>query len=305
MQAQISSPSKRRRLPIGPPAPEPLPLELKNAHPRDKRVVFHDTIEWEGKKWNHRYWIDGVTEGVKSCTAFTHFGFSEFDADKQIAKMKTGSMLNPRSEYYGMTEQQVRAQWAQAGPLGTYMHRQIELYENGLPYHGSGKEMQMFFNFKRDYPNLEIWRTEMNLFCKDLMVAGQADAIYRNENGEYEIYDWKRSKKIWPWGFCDCPWADGRKQHVEFEDGGRCEAFGSHELTRNKQDCNKTHYTIQLNLYRWLLKRFYGIEAVRLVLVVLHPNQDDYIRMELPIWEDYVVSLMVERAKELYPEKFQ
>ena len=163
----------------------------------------------------------------------------------------------------------------------------------------------MFFNFKRDYPNLEIWRTEMNLFCKDLMVAGQADAIYRNENGEYEIYDWKRSKKIWPWGFCDCPWVGGRKQHVELEDGSRCGAFGNHELTRNKQDCNKTHYTIQLNLYRWLLKRFYGIEAVRLVLVVLHPNQDDYIRMELPIWEDYVVALMVERAKELYPEKFQ
>lgn len=70
------------------------------------------------------------------------------------------------------------------------------------------------------------------------------------------------------------------------------------------EDCNKTHYTIQLNIYRWLLKRFYGITAVRLVLVVLHPKQQNYKRIELPIIESYVDALMLKRAKDLYPERF-
>jgi len=188
----MSSPKRLKPTPSGPPAPEPLPLELKNPHPRDKRIVFYDEIMWQGRMHYHRYWIDGETDKVKSVTAFTHYGFRPFDADAQIQKMMTTSVLNPESEYYQMTAEQIRKEWAAAGPAGTYMHRQIELYENGLMCDYSSKEMEMFFNFKRDYKHLTIWRTELNLFCKDLWVAGQADAVYINAEGEYEIYDWKR-----------------------------------------------------------------------------------------------------------------
>jgi hypothetical protein len=303
--ATDSLPKLQRVSSSGPPAPPLLPLERENAHPRDKRIVFYDTIEWEGTKWNHRYWIDGVTEGVKSVTAFTHDGFRPFDAEAKVKEMLTTSVLNPTSEYYNMTAAQIKSEWAAAGPAGTYMHRQIELYENGLPCDVSSKEMEMFFNFKRDYPQLKIWRTEMNLFCKELLVAGQADAIYRNENGDYEIYDWKRCKAIYPRGFCDCPGSFFRKEHRLDADGKPCKAFGTSERTRNMQDCNQTHYTIQLNIYRWLLKRFYGITAVRLVLVVLHPKQKNYKRIEMPIWENYVEELMRDRLRELHPEKFK
>ena len=281
---------------IGPPAPAPLPLEVKNAQSRDVRIVFYDKITWQGEEHNHRYWIDGCTRGIKSVTGFTHDGFHPFDADKVAAKCVERSAHDPKSDYYNMTVAEVKAEWALAGPAGTYMHRQIELYENGLPCDHSSKEMEMFFNFKRDFPQLRIWRTEMNLFCKDLLVAGQADAIYINAQGEYEIYDWKRTKGIYARGFCDCPGSYYRKQHLT---DGSCEAFGTNELTRGMHDCNLTHYTIQLNIYRWLLKRFYGIEAVRMVLVQLHPRQKNYKRYELPLMEDYVSALMRIRLAEM------
>jgi len=114
-----------------------------------------------------------------------------------------------------------------------------------------------------------------------------------------------RAKKIWMANyFCDCPRISGRKMHIVNDEGHKCSAFGNHPLTRDLYDCNGTHYMIQLNIYRWLLKKFYGITAVRLVLVVLHPNQDDgYIRIELPIREDIVHGLMKERYYELHPDK--
>jgi hypothetical protein len=296
--AEQSGTAKRHAVEQGPPAPELLPLERENAHPRDARIVFHDRIQWQGKFYSHTYWIDGSCEGVKSVTAFTHYGFRPFDAQKKVEEMMSTSVLNPKSDYYGKSREQILAEWAAAGPDGTYMHRQIELFENGLSCDTQCREMQLFLNFKHDFPELRIWRTEMNLFCKELRIAGQADAIYRNAEGQYEIYDWKRTRGIYRNGFCGCPGRGGSKQH-RLEDGQRCSAFGTLELTRDMEDCNYVHYTIQLNIYRWLLKRFYGITAVRMVLVVLHPKQENYIRLELPNIEDYVVKLMKLRQEEL------
>ena len=288
-----------------------MPLELKHPHPRNDRIMFFDEVEWCGRKLYHVYFIDGECEHYingrlvkgRSASGLAHYGFAYFDQEKKIAEMMVTSVLNPKNEYFGYTAERIRQQWDDNRNRGTYIHRQIELYLNGLPHDADSEEFRYFLNFEADYPDLEIWNTELNLFSKHLLIPGQADALYRNAQGEFEIYDWKVCKKIYITNmFCHCPRPGSVIQHITYPDGSRCSAFGNIPLTRHLHDCNYQHYTNQLNIYRWLLKRYYGITAVRLVMVALHyPNQTNYERYELEIREQYIEDLFMIRFNELYP----
>ena len=46
-------------------------------------------------------------------------------------------------------------------------------------------------------------------------------------------------------------------------------------------DSNYWHYTLQLNLYRWLLEKHYGIVVSEMALVIMHPNNANYKRYKL------------------------
>lgn len=280
---------------VKPEAPALMPLEIKNPHPNDGRIIFVD----EG----HEYWIDGDKHGIKSVTKLAHFGFPEFDADAIIANMQKDPAKWARNKYYPKSAEEIKAEWAanadKAATRGTWVHRQIELYYNGLEHDADSREFKFFLNFVRDCPELEIYRTEWNLFAPDLRIAGQADAVFKNERGEYEIGDWKVCKALNTKGFCRCPGAWRGEPHVIKDDGTPCEAFGNHPLTYALPDCNKSQYTLQLNIYRWILKHYYGIVADRLFLIVLHSNQTDYIRADLPIIEEVVDGIMAERRAEV------
>lgn len=53
--------------------------------------------------------------------------------------------------------------------------------------------------------------------------------------------------------------------------------------------------------YSWngLLKHYYGIVANELFLVIVHPDQSDYIRIDLPIIEETVDAIMQVRREEV------
>ena len=46
-------------------------------------------------------------------------------------------------------------------------------------------------------------------------------------------------------------------------------------------DTNYWHYTLQLNLYRWLLEKHYGVVISEMALIVLHPDNKTYKRYKL------------------------
>lgn len=225
-----------------------------NRHPRDARLRFD-----EGP---HVYHIDGCSENV-SVTTLVHRYFEKFDADRVIAKMM-GSRNWPQSKYYGMTAGAIKRQWAEAGAdastRGTRMHKSIELFYNGQDTTGyEGEEFDRFLQFHAEHEHLKAYRTEWEIFDEDLKIAGSVDMVFRDTTTqEFLIYDWKRSKEI---KFCN-PWAKG----LPPLDG--------------RDDCNFVSYSLQLNIYRYILETRYGLTIGGLFLVVIHPNTEGYLKIE-------------------------
>jgi hypothetical protein len=98
--------------------------------------------------------------------------------------------------------------------------------------------------------------------------------IYRNrKDGTFAVYDWKRAKEI--------------KMDNTFETG-----YGP---VSHLPNCNYWHYTLQLNLYRWLLEKHYGVVVSEMALVVIHPINKNFRRYKLNRLEDEVEAVIETR----------
>ena len=66
-------------------------------------------------------------------------------------------------------------------------------------------------------------------------------------------------------------------------------------------DTNFWHYSLQLNVYRRILKEKYDIDVTELALVVLHPDNysKDYEIVEVPILDEELDNLWEYRKKQL------
>ena len=231
-------------------------LKTQHPHPRDDRITF--------KEEGHEYTIEGFEGKPLSVTTLIHKRFPSFDADVVIGKM----MRSPKwssSPYFGMTEDEIKSKWDRerddASSRGTLMHRAIELYFNGeLPEadRPDTDEFRHFLKFHADLPKLlgevQPYRTEWMVFAEDARLAGSIDMTLTNPQGEIIILDWKRSKEI--------------KMSNSFERG-----YGA---WRHLDSCNFIHYSLQLNIYKYMLENYYGKRVVDMNLVVLHPKQPSY-----------------------------
>ncbi|KAG5191290.1 FirrV-1-A45 [Tribonema minus] len=246
-------------------------LAAKNPHPRDERIRFVEDT--------HTYYIDGSSTGYLSCTTFIHKAFGTFDADKIITRM----MQSPKfaiGDYAGMTRKEIKAKWDknrdEAAAAGTKMHLNLELFYNDGPHTEEGKEWELFCKFRDAFPDLKAYRTEMVVFAEDVKIAGSIDMVYHDpdEPGSFIICDWKRSKEI--------------KRSNRFQKG--CSAH-----TRDLDDCNLIHYSLQLNLYKWILQNYYQMKITSVFLCVLHPNQDEYLKIDGLDLYDRIEALMRDR----------
>lgn len=245
-------------------------LKDQNPHPRDSRISFVDS--------SHTYYIDGSSEGYISSTTLIHTMFPKFDADIVIQKMMNSKNWR-KSLYYGMTPEKIKKRWDEnrdsAAYEGTRMHENIERYYNGLEHEYGTKEFKMFSNYVRDHKSLVPFRTEWEIFDEHANIAGSVDMVYKDpENpGSIIIADWKRSKEIK---------MDNRWQK------------GTDVLTRNMDDCNFNHYSLQLALYKNILENKYNQKVSSTFLVILHPNQKEYIKIVTRDM-DSVVQRMIDR----------
>ena len=253
-------------------------LSKHNVHERDKWIKFY----YQG----HRYEI-GNDKGTKytSVTTWCHTHFPKFNADAVIESMMKGKNWNPENKYWGLTPQQIKAQWQNNGSKeGTHLHSQIEIFMNNanvqknynhtdlLHYYQEenkenanvSKEWSYFIQFIRDFPDLKPFRTEWLIYDEDLKIAGSIDMIYENEDGTLSIYDWKRCKEI---------------THTN--------SWNKHALTdciSHMPDTNFWHYALQLNTYKTILERKYGKVVKELFLVRLHPEatEETYELISVP-----------------------
>jgi len=247
-------------------------LALTHRHERDNLIHFDEPT--------HVYTVKGSSKGVCSITTFLHNFFPHFDADAVIKNMMRSKKW-PESKWFGMTPAAIKAAWntnaREASEAGTTMHLGIEMVMNGaesvVPAETKESvEWKYFWNYWREDSKIwEPWRTEWEVWDEDLKLAGSIDMIYRNRNdGTFAVYDWKRSKEI--------------KKENPFQSG-----YGP---VSHFPDTNYWHYTLQLNLYRWLLEKHYGVVISEMALIVLHPNNKSYKRYKLNRLDDEIEEII-------------
>ena len=181
-----------------------------------------------------------------------------------------------------------------AARRGTATHLNNERYLNHLPYENESLEWKLFESFIKARPWLKIWRTEMRIWSKQHLLAGSIDAIFIDtRTGKYYVYDWKRSKEIKFEGWCRCE----PGQHSS----AVCDGFGCAEATKDVPNCNYYHYSLQVWLYATILELHYGIKIEGCFLVILHPDQKDFIELAAVDLRPVVKAMMEKRALEVIP----
>ena len=256
-------------------------LSYQNAHPRDMHIAFDAPT--------HKYYVNGTCEGNISCTGFVHEFFGHFDAKAIISKMRKGPKW-ATSKYFGKTDTEIMAEWSNNGKVaseaGTAMHLAIEQFLHGSieqirPETFESVEWKYFMKFWNECGHdLEPYRSEWEVFTDSLTplkgerkikLCGSIDMVFRRKSdGKYVIYDWKRSKEI--------------KAENQFESGLA--------PLNHLPDTNYWHYTMQLNIYKWILETYSGLEVADLYLVIIHPDNPSYRRMRLNMMTDEVEDMM-------------
>ena len=167
---------------------------------------------------------------------------------------------------------------AMAREVGTQLHLAIENYFQGKPmpdsyrFKYSGRyvnvdqnvsiktEIAFFKNFLADRPSLKPFRTEWRICDMHYGIAGSIDFICRKGN-QFDIYDWKRSKKSSP--------------------DEKIYRYGRNGLS-SVPDISYWHYALQQNLYRYIVENNYGLKINKMHIVVLHPDFSNYKVYEIP-----------------------
>ena len=245
-------------------------LAKVNAHPRDEFITFD-----EGP---HIYTVHGE-QGYTSVTTFVHHQFSSFDSASILDKIMSSRKMNdPKYKYYGKTREEILKEWDtnrdQAAAAGTNMHYDIECYFNGMDVSNSSIEYEYFQHFVRDFPELKPYRTEWMVYFEEYRLSGSIDMVFENPDGTIQIYDWKRCRSI------------------------ERESFGGATSTTpcisHMPDSNFWHYSLQLNIYKYILEKKYGKVVTDLYLVCLHPDNayDDYDRIQVPILTEEIEELL-------------
>ena len=168
-----------------------------------------------------------------------------------------------------------------AAAQGTWMHALCECLLNGGSVPVNSPEMCMFLKFLRGL-EAEGWilrRTEWTIYADKEDLAGSIDAV-AERGSDVCILDWKRTKQL---ASKDCSF--GRRLRYPLDD---------------TPDSVLWHYRIQLNVYAWILRQYYNVQATDLRLVCLHPdNVFTPLVISVPLLSEQVDRLMSWRRQEL------
>jgi len=245
-------------------------LSQINKHERDNRISFEEKT--------HTYYVDGSSEGIISVTTLIHNYFPKFDSNKALKIMK-----NKSEKYPNMTDDQIKKVWSDNGKLasedGTKLHKIIENYYNSLEDEPNDEkiEFQHFLRFNETIKGGFVpYRTEWSIFDGSIDLAGQIDMLYKKKDGTFALYDWKRIKEL-------------KKDNI-FEKGiGKLSKL---------DHCNYIHYSIQLNIYKRILETRYDMKVSEMYLVILHPENKNYILEEVKDMNKIIDIIFKEREKD-------
>lgn len=153
-----------------------------------------------------------------------------------------------------MSPSQIVKKWTlqkeEAALLGTRMHACLECILNGGDCPETA-EVQLFLKFLHGLEG-KIFRTEWKIWGGEEGIAGAIDFVSQKQDGTLVLYDWKRSKALW------------QKEA----------SYGRHMLppVSHVPDAPLWHYRLQLNLYKFLLEKYYGVIVSEMFVVGFHPD---------------------------------
>ena len=100
--------------------------------------------------------------------------------------------------------------------------------------------------------------------------------VYKKNNGELFLFDWKRSKKIFD--------VNGKISSNHYE-------YGLEDLSHiGASSFNK--YCLQLNIYRKILENNYDKRISSMNILVLHSKYDTYCHLKVPKMEEEALFLI-------------
>lgn len=233
-----------------------------NAHERDRLLSFDPD--------SHTYYycerpMISVTTLVENC-------FPRFDAEYWAARKALKEGVDP-SVILDRWEREA----ARARQLGTTMHELIERYYLGDDCGDDTDSFRLFRLFaanNRLYP----YRTEWRIFHEDYDLAGTLDFLELTPDGTFNIYDWKRSKKLLA--------PDGRIISTS-----PFRSKGLHPVS-HIPDTSYWHYALQLSIYRFILEERYSIRVSGMKLGVFHPSYSTPWIVSLPYLLDEVKAIL-------------
>ncbi len=254
-----------------------------------------------------------------STTAVVHQYFEDFDADGALRRMRMrGRMNDPTDRYYGMTDRQIKHQWARdaerASGIGTQMHNCIERYLNNArrpndPY----ERTRQFALFRRWHARHMIeereppFRTELCMFHERSETAGMADLISQPlewrrdpERAHWvNLKDWKCTQKCnWEYApYIECEgekarfeqdprrifWSDTHKQVcVDHRSGKTYTARRAKGVFDCLVDCTLALYTVQLNWYWFMATCGSALEIKSAQIVAFYWGNDEPVVFNVP-----------------------
>lgn len=235
---------------------------ISNSHIRDSRINFDES--------SHSYSYNGQV--FKSVTTIVEECFEQFDAE-YWSKKKAPSL--------GMSPQEVKAMWARKGEearnLGTLLHEKIERYYMGLS-NSSDATFRLFEKFTETY-KLKPFRTEWAIYDEETKIAGTLDFL-NFQDGEFTIFDWKRSNKIIVCGQLE-----------------KCSKWGKRAINpiAHVHDTTYWHYALQVSIYRYILEKNYGIRVSNSKLAIFHPDYNQPYVIDIPYMKDEVIAILRNR----------
>lgn len=264
-------------------------LRLLNPHPRDSHVRFEDI--------GHKYFLDNVEcrkeDGFVSVTSLVHSLFPEFNKEEVVSQiMRSKKYREGNSPYSNMTRQQILDKWDNKSSLnlGSRTHLAVEKYYNQVEVTQDflvdeegdvSKEYELFLEFAKDHEAMgwKPWRTEYIVYDRDLKISGSLDCLVIKEDGSLVILDWKRTAKP-----LEMSSAYRQKSQVPY--------------LKHLDHCNFIHYSLQLNVYKYLIELNYGKKISEMYLVRLHHSLDKYEKIPVRDLQKEVETIFkVRRAK--------
>jgi ATP-dependent exoDNAse (exonuclease V) beta subunit len=215
---------------------------------------------------SHTYTYDG--RKLVSVTQFLGRFFEIFDGPAVARRVVT----KPNSKYFGRDPDELVAEWdangRRARELGSLLHSNIQQHL---------VDGEMRGEISDEFPHFEAfiagkdWRplmVEEQVYCTEVGIAGTVDAVFEDSRGDVVICDWKRAKKM----KFDNRWQKAKPpiQHLD--------------------DCDLSKYSLQLSLYRYLLRERLQDRNVSLLLVNF---TDRYTEIPIRELRDEVRALLI------------